>query len=257
MELSIHERMNIAEQVRCLARTLDPMIRYLPVLSGSSDDPFGNKHNLIHNNWVVQINSFQVARVGTEVKDIDGICKKIHYLCANNRMGLIVAKEIFLFSTYKNMSLFQQLDLKSLRETTHIKWAKVLLKLEISSEFETHGGLCVSPQNSIVSILKLQNRSGLFILTHMGREIVSFRMGDIRGSFTHDGPTLIQIAGNYSSKSEFKDVVRETDAFIKWKCEETRSKNYMEMLTEIRSIINARWNEFLNCLRERLSEGMS
>lgn len=132
-----------------------------------------------------------------------------------------------------------------MKETPEIKVAKSCLKIPVITE-STSDGLTTSPGVAIVHTLYRQNVAGTKYKVYLGEEQVSFKYGEIRGQFTHNGPTLTDLTCNYTTMRELTETICEIAVYTRWGFGPTTAKNYHGMKMQVRRYTREHLEIFLD-----------
>nr|QMP82327.1 polymerase PB2 [Coleopteran orthomyxo-related virus OKIAV184] len=242
INVSISSRMLLSRQIRIVLNSLDPSERVLPMLPNSSDDTVPLKHALCHTNYVItnyKIESRQQAQDMYTPLEIF-----INSLVFEGKLAKMSAgdvKEIADNTYILGNSIQVILIEKDLPKTIQTKWIRTLYNLQCDLEY-TFGELTVSPEPSQSGVLTHTNLSGVIKDVREKQETIHYKMGALRGNFTHLCTSLITVTSNYTEPKAIKHLLAEIAAYIGWGWVRTTGKNQKEAENEIRvNVIREPW----------------
>nr|APG77881.1 polymerase PB2 [Hubei earwig virus 1] len=242
----------LSGQIRSVLTQMDPAYRYLPMLPQSKESDGPLKHALMHSNFSIIVNE----RIKSDsLKDytplFDNLARVCFYAFKEDDWKPSTLFEALGSISIRGVSIREYLDNETLRETMYIKWIKVGLRMTVKAE-NIDGKFITSPAPTTIKIFRSKNKSGVAFSVYKGNETVNFRFGHVRGSFTHDGQTLLKIISNYTDKKELVSLFMEIAYYIRWDVDETTGKNMNAIKREIRIKIKKNPHLFIRCESKQL-----
>lgn len=250
-------RMTLPSQIRILLNQMDPRHRVLPVPSGFNDSFATFKRAIVGNNYTIAYTIGQLD-IGSKNKE-RLIIKTIQCIVYETKERKFTEEEVksALFHTWiDGITLEQLIRTTHLKETPEVKVAKSCLKIPVITE-STNDGLTTSPGVARVHTLYKQNCSNVQYKVYLGEEQVSFKYGEIRGQFTHNGPILTDITCNFTTMRELNETLCEIAVYTRWGFNMTTARNYHGMKAQVRKATREHLAGFLDTTIKDMREIVS
>lgn len=245
-KLSIEGKMSLSTQIRILLNQMDPKRRVLPVLTGSSEITASLKHSLTHSNFVlINFETDEMRQRPISNRILESFGKNLQYEFVYRDVTQDKMLSILNTSTCMGKPVINYIRNPDIPETNYIKWMKVIAGQRINSESESHD-LKTSPVPAKIRVRPVENTKGMRFLIYEERETVNFKYKDIRGSFVHDGPTILKRTTNFTTYGELVEGIIEIYVYCRWGMRGTTSRNY-NAENEIRDIVYMQPYLPLNC----------
>nr|QMP82275.1 polymerase PB2 [Coleopteran orthomyxo-related virus OKIAV179] len=251
-DLSIESKMSLSRQIRVLLNNMDSKERYLPIVPGISSDLLPLKHVITHTNYVVT--NFTVAKrdksnLMQEPIELFAKCLKVE--SNYGKLGKDALLDIIRQTTFQNRTIEQILKEDYLNETIEVKWLKILMGISIQNEF-THRNLTISPLQSNCRHIYVTNRGGFRSKVIQGTETVNFKIGSVRGTFTHNSGILMSLTMNYIGYNTLVDTISEVASYIRWNFQSTTKRTEEGVLNEIRATASKSPHLVIKCEKSSL-----
>jgi hypothetical protein len=249
MGTTIGSHISLPSQIRILLNQLDPRARVLPIIPGTHEGHAELKHAIMGPNFVMR---------DVKVLDRDPLRITEKWVVRISQLIIQKARELeagpdeikkALMRTWHGSETLETLIRQRIRkEPPEIKVMKSILCLSVDVE-TICDGLTTSPQPANITPMANDNASGTTYRTYLGDEVVSYKYGDCRGQFTHNGTVITNITMNYTTSTELVDTLCEIGVYCRYGFRLTKSKDYSGMRQEARAHIRRNIDLFLRTVK--------
>lgn len=236
--LNMEDKIGLIRQIRVLLNAMDPRERYLPILPNSGGKLIPLKHAMLHNNFVMSNIEVIDMDVNTSWEPIiENFIRCLYVEAKLSTISIADLKDICYNTTIMKKKVVDYLDLISGRNRLEYIWLKALFERGSTLECKKEG-LTTCPMPSDCRETTIGNIANADVRMLQGNQMVSFKYGDIKGKFTHNGSWLLEISCNFTTHREFLSMLMGIGVYIKYRFTETTSTNYNRNMTQIRNFIN-------------------
>lgn len=236
--ITMEDRIGLVRQIRVLLNAIDPRERYLPILPNSGSRLIPVKHAMLHNNFVMSNIEVLDMDANTSWEPIlENFIRCLYVEAKLSNISMSDLKDICYNSTIMKKRIIDFLDLIGNKNSLEYIWLKALFERGSTLECKKDG-LITCPMPSDCRESTIGNIVGSDIRVLKGTQMVSFKYGDIKGKFTHNGPWLLEMSCNFTTNREFLSMLMGVGSYIKYRYTDTTSTNQSRNLMQIRSFIN-------------------
>lgn len=237
-DVSMEDKVGLVRQIRVLLNAMDPRERYLPIQPNSGNKLIPIKHAMLHNNFVVSNIEVTDMESNTSWEPLlENFIKCLYVEAKLSNISMADLKDICYNTTIMKKRVIDFLDLIGNKNSLEYIWLKALFERGSTLECKKDG-LVTCPMPSDFRDSTIGNSVGSDIRVLKGNQMVSFKYGDIKGKFTHNGPWLLELACNFTTNREFLSMLMGIGTYIKYRYTDTTSTNQNRNMLQIRSFIN-------------------
>lgn len=206
-ETTLSDKILFAHQIRIMSSQLNPKMRYAPAIPQSDDITGPIRHAICQGNWTLTGYLLPQMEKSTEnQKTVQALCVTLCQ-CVKDRKD----NERRIFDQFKTariggVPISDTLKNENIGSTSAISYAKAVCRIPIIVE-TTSFGCKFSPEPTKVKEIFAINPDNVRFKKYLGREKVNFKMGSMRGQFTHDSELIADITTNLTTNSALKELI--------------------------------------------------
>jgi len=242
--LALEGKLTLSSQIRILLSSLDPKVRCLPMIPGSSESTANMKHSLCHSNFVItNVVVAEREKIKTDtMKLLMRVLRSVIYEAQKHRWDIETIREVLSSYKIQGLGVEEIMMNNDEKNSIEVKFVKAVFGLQDTLE-TVRDGMITCPRLSNMRIISTRNKAGLRFHYNSSEETTNFKYGDVKGNFSHANCILISVTMNYTCKKDMVTTLSEIAIYIKWNFQNSRGKTRDKIHEETkRAVISAPWN---------------
>lgn len=228
-DASLTSKIMFSQQVRILASRLNPQYRFTPSIPQSDDVTGPLRHAICQSTWCVLNYKVPLDEKSIEANKIIhslGVAT-VQAMCSHKNEWHLISEQINS-SKVNGVSLRETLVNESIKSTTHVSVFKIICGKKVIIESELFG-VTFSPQPASVREVTYKCKGGASFKKYLGMEVVNFKMGGMRGQFTHNASLIVDIASDFTDLGTLREVVAAIACYCRVNFEDMNASNPKEL----------------------------
>lgn len=224
-EATLSDKILFSHQIRIMSSQLNPKMRYAPAIPQSDDITGPIRHAICQGNWTLTGYLLPQVEKSTETqKTVQALCISLCQ-CIKGRRG----NERRIIDQFKTagvggVPIIDTLKNENIGSTSAISYARASCKIPIIVETVSFG-CTFSPEPTKVKEVFARNPDNVRFKKYLGREKVNFKMGAMRGQFTHDSDLIADITTNLTTHSALKELIGAIGVYCRCQMEDINAKS--------------------------------
>lgn len=249
--LSFESRMLISRQARLLLNDMDPRERCLPLVPGTSPLLISVKHALVHSNYVISDYKIPPKSAGMDWTPSIRLAVEVMIRTAREkRLNIGFVKKALDNMRIHSSRIPNIISEARLDEIFEVKWIKTLYGYPITLEHK-FSDLIVCPKMEKKEYAYILNKSKAERRAPTRIELVNFKLGDLRGHFSHVMGNIISIVSNFTTHKEFLHMLTEIAFYTGNGWLDTSGTSHRDIRNQISQKVRANPHTLIRCSKKK------